>query len=285
MKLQTVIYTPRGPIHDGDSAPLPVAIRMITEIIASRELIWILFSRDFRARHRQSLLGVVWAVLEPLFVVGAFVFMNRSGIFVVADVGVPYALYALTGLTIWHIFSSGVTACSVVLIDAGSMISKINLPRAALIFAAFGRGAAEFIIRLILTAAAFVWYGVTPGFASLIFGAASLLPLCLLTVGIGFIVSMVAAIFRDVVNATGLILSGLLVLSPILYPLPRGSLLADANAFNPFTYLINVPRDLVLYGRSHDLAAYLLAALFSLFVFVTGWRLFHIAQPHIAERI
>jgi lipopolysaccharide transport system permease protein len=220
-----------------------------------------------------------------LFAVGAFVFMNNSGIFVVADVGVPYALYALTGLTIWHIFSSGVSACSVALIDAGSMISKINLPKSALIFAAFGRGAAEFMIRLILTATAFVWYGVSPGFASLILGAACILPLCLLTVGIGFFVSMVAAIFRDVINATGPILSGILVLSPILYPPPEGSLLADANAFNPFNYLINVPRDLVLQGSSQDMAMYFVATLFSLLVFVTGWRLFHVAQPHIAERI
>jgi lipopolysaccharide transport system permease protein len=258
---------------------------MLSEIVAARELIWILFSRDFRARYRQSLLGVLWAVLEPLFAVGAFVFMNRSGIFVVADVGVPYALYALTGLTLWHIFSSGVAACSVALIEASQMISKINLPREALIFAAFGRGAAEFMIRLMLTAVAFVWYGVSPGFASLILGAASLLPLCLLTVGIGFFVAMVAAIFRDVVNATALVLSGILVLSPILYPLPKESLLTAANAFNPFNYLINVPRDLILHGSSTEMSSYFFAALFSSLVFVAGWRLFHVAQPHIAERI
>lgn len=285
MKTHRVTYTPRGPIYEGDGKSFSVTRRMVSEALAARGLIWRLFSRDFRARYRQSLLGIAWAVLEPLVAVGTFVFMSKAGIFVVADTGVPYPLYALVGLTIWHVFSSGVSACSTALVDAGNMLSKINLPKSALVFAALGRGAAEFLIRFSLTAIVFAWYGLSPGFVNLALGIAAILPLCLLTIGTGFITSMTASVFRDVVSAIGLVLSGILVLSPILYPVPRGSVLSDANVFNPFNFLINVPRDLVLHGSSPDVAPYLLSALFSGLVFVTGWRLFHVAEPHIAERI
>jgi lipopolysaccharide transport system permease protein len=259
--------------------------RMIAEVISSRELIWRLFWRDFLARYRQSALGVAWIILQPLFLVGLFVAMNQAGIFQTTGLDLPYVPYALAGLALWQIFSGGVSSCSLALIEAGHLIAKINLPRSALVFAAFGQATAEFLVRLAITAMACLWYGLIPDGFSFILAAMATLPLCLLALGSGFVLAIAAALFRDVINATTMALSGLLLLTPVLYPLKADSLLAKLNALNPLNYLINVPRDLALHGHSTDLSAYAISVGFALLVFLMGWRLFFIAQPHISERI
>lgn len=283
--MQTVTYTPRGQNPAPHSHWFPLTRRMVAEVVGARELIWRLFWRDFLARYRQSALGVTWIILQPLFLVGLFIVMNQAGIFRTTGLDLPYVPYALTGLAFWQIFSGGVSSCSLALLEAGQLIAKINLPRSALIFAAFGQAAAEFLVRLMITVVACLWYGLIPDGASLAFAAIATLPLCLLALGVGFVLAMAAALFRDVVNATTMALSGLLLLTPVLYPPQAGSLLATLNALNPLNYLINVPRDLLLLGYSSELFAFALSAGLSLLIFLAGWRLFFVAQPHLSERI
>lgn len=286
--MRTVIYTPGGPRQDengGKTGRFTLTRRMLAEAVASRELIWRLFSRDFLARYRQSALGVAWVILQPLILVGLFVVMHQAGVFVPPGLDLPYIPYALTGLALWQIFSGGVSACSVALVDAGNMIGKVNMPRTALIFAAFGGAGAEFLIRLALATVACLWYGLVPVGSGAILAVAALLPLCLLTLGVGFVLAIAAALFRDAINATTLALSGLLLLTPVLYPLQADSLLASLNALNPLNYLITVPRDLALRGTSNHLTPYLFSSLFALLAFGGGWRFFFVAQPHISERI
>lgn len=286
--MQTIIYTPGGPRHDhaGDRPHrLALTRRMLTEAFTSRELVWQLFLRDFLARYRQSALGVAWLILQPLFLVGLFVAMHEAGVFVPPGLDLPYVPYALTGLALWQIFSGGAAACSVALIEAGGMIGKVNMPRSALIFAAFGGAAAEFLIRLALAAATCLWYGLLPSGGDLVLALLALLPLCLLTLGSGFVLAVAAALFRDVVNATALALSGLLLLTPVLYPLQPDSLLSMLNAWNPLNHLVGFPRDLALRGDHGALMPFAAASLFALLAFATGWRVFFVAQPHISERV
>ncbi|MCF8177629.1 MAG: ABC transporter permease [Sulfuritalea sp.] len=286
----TIIYTSRGPHTESsgeknDRHRFRILRWMLTELIDSRELIWRLFWRDFHARYRQSFLGVTWVILQPLFLVTVFVVMNQAGIFVAAGLELPYVPYALAGLTLWQIFSGGVSACSVALTDAGSMIGKVNFPRSALVFAAFGQAAAEFVIRVMLTALACTWYGLVPNGPGLAFAFFALVPLCLLALGLGFVLAIAAALFRDTVSAAALGLSGLLLLTPILYPLRADSLLGAINVLNPVNYLINVPRDFALLGRSSDFVPFMFSSIFAFLVFAVGWRFFFVAQPHIAERV
>jgi len=258
---------------------------MFSEAVSSHELVWRLFLREFNSRYRQSLLGVAWAVLLPLVTVGMFIVMNRSGIVAIGEVGVPYPVYALVGLSIWHLFSIGVSACSTSLINAGGMVVKINFPKSALVFSAAGQGGIEFIVRAILTAVAFAWYGVVPNWGGLLIGLLFLLPTCLMMLGIGFILSLIAVLFRDVVSALNILLLGLMLLTPVLYPMSGDSPLGGINAWNPFNYLVNVPRDLILHGYIRDVPQFAFVSLLSVIAFLVGWRLFYLAQAKIAERI
>jgi lipopolysaccharide transport system permease protein len=140
MTEEKIIYTPQGQFVAGQEGCFVKVLAMATEALRGRELIWRLFLRNFHGRYRQSVLGIAWAILLPFATVGVFVLMNRSGLVKINDVGVPYPLYALIGLAYWSLLSTGLTACASSLIDAGSMLTKINFPRSSLVFAAGAQG-------------------------------------------------------------------------------------------------------------------------------------------------
>jgi len=280
-----VTYTPRGLNIAGTEGPFLTTRLMLYELLLAKELVWRLFVRDFKSKYRQSALGIAWAVLMPLVTVGMFIGMNRSGILNIQDVDIPYPLYAIIGLTIWSVFTVGLTACTSALLTAGSMVVKINFPKAALIFAASGQGVVEFFIRSLLIGLAFLYFGITPHWVGLIIGLICLIPLYLMMLGIGFVLSLAAGVLRDIINVLNLMLMAIMLLSPILYPITGDNFLAKVNIWNPFNYFINVPRDLIVKGYSSFTNEFLLATGLSLSVFYFGWKLFYFAQTRIAERI
>ena len=285
MDNKKVIYTSKGQFIEGVTGYFLTSRLMWREMIVARELIWRLFWRDFRTKYRQSALGIVWAVLMPLITVGMFIAMNRSGILTIQDVGMPYPLYAIIGLTIWSLFTVGLAAITGSLVNAGSMVVKINFPKIALILAASGQGVVEFLIRIILVGFVFLFFGVVPSWVGLFIGLLSLIPLYLIMVGIGFVMSLAAGVVRDVMNVLNVVLIGFMLLTPVLYPITGDTLLARINVWNPFNYLINVPRELIMTGRSAFFTEFVWVSLLSVIVFHMGWRLFYLAQVKIAERI
>ena len=81
---------------------LKIWLEMFRELAGSRELIWRLFIRDFLAKHKQTILGVLWAIIMPLLMVGTFIFLNRTGVLNIGKTDVPYPVFALLGLSIWQ---------------------------------------------------------------------------------------------------------------------------------------------------------------------------------------
>jgi lipopolysaccharide transport system permease protein len=279
------VYTPDG-VCRGSTQGIPsVFSLMLIEIVESRELTWRLFLRDFQVKYRQSVLGIMWVFLVPLMTVGMFVIMTRSGVFSIRDVGVPYPLYAVIGLSIWSIFTVGLTACTNSLINAGSMIVKINFPKVSLILAASGQGVVEFLIRFVLIILMFLYYGYFPYWLGILCSIIMLLPIYLLTIGVGFVLSLAAGVFRDVVNVLGVLLAGIMLLTPVLYPLSPNTMLSEVNRWNPLNYLVNAPRDLLVKGHTDIIFPFAISSIFSIVVFYFGWRIFYLAQPKIAERI
>lgn len=278
-------YTPSGPLHEGLSGPFCHIILMFRELLSARGLIWRLFLRDFSARYRQSVLGVAWAVLMPLATVGIFVVLNRSGVLKISKVPIPYPAYALLGLTIWNLFSVGIVAASNSIINAGSMVVKINFPKISLVIAATAQAIVGMFIMGLLLIPIFFWYGITPSVPGILLAFLALLPLYLLTLGLGFILSLAAGLLRDIPNVMGIAMPALMLLTPILYPAPRLTAFEYINAWNPLNYLVNGVRDLVLTGTINAPSGYLYSVIFALAVFLLGWRVFYFAQTKIAERI
>jgi lipopolysaccharide transport system permease protein len=285
--MKTLIYTPSGIRNENDAGAFRILKMMVAELLSSRELVYRLFLRDFKARYRQSALGVLWAFLMPLVTVSMFLLLRDSGLVSVSGTGTgtPYPLYAITGLSIWGIITSGVNAAAASLVNAGSMVVKINFPKIALILAACIQSMVDFFIRMALIGGLFIYFGFYPSVPMAAWALISLLPVMLLTFGLGCILSLVSVLFRDIGNITNLGFTALLLVTPVLYPMREGSVLARLNCWNPFNYLINVPRDLLLKGQTEDLYPFVLISTLCLAISLLCWRFFHLAQTKISERV
>ena len=257
---------------------------MAISLFQSRELIWRLFVRDFSAKYRQALLGILWALLNPIITVGIFVFLNRAGILNIGETSVPYPVFALIGLSIYGIFSTGLSVCSNSIIGAGSMVVKINFPKISLVIASMGQSVVDFLVRLALVIILFIIYGIAPQWTFLIFPF-TVLPLVLLTLGLGLILSLLAGVFRDVIHLVSFFTTLFLFMMPVLYPAPQAGIFAALNAWNPLSHLIVGCRDILISGSFSDPHGFLWASAFSILLFLVSWRIFYISETRIAERV
>jgi lipopolysaccharide transport system permease protein len=274
-------YRPNKWIEEGSFA---LWGQMFRDLGKSLELGYRLFIRDFSAKYRQSLLGTAWVVIFPLFTVGVFVLLNRSGILQVRETGVPYPVFALFGLTILSPFSGLISSIAGVVGQTGGMITKINFPRIALIHSPVLTSLVELLVRLVLLAAIMVYYGAIPHGAFLLLPL-FLLPIFFMAIGAGLFLSILGGVFKDLSNILSLFLTVMLFATPVMYPMPESGLLAELNRLNPLYYLIEASRSVFFQGRLDQGVAYALSVLLSLAILFGGWRFYHVAMNRIVEKL
>ncbi len=255
---------------------------MVQELWEARELIWRLFLRNFAARYKQSLLGYAWAVIMPLFAVATFVFLKKAGVILIGETGVPYVIFALAGLAVFQLFSSGLAAGCTALVEAGDMIAKVNFPREVLVIAAMAGAVFEFVVKIILLLGVCAFLHFIPPFSALL-SLAAIIPMILLTMGLALFFSLVHAVFRDTAQAVSVAAMFLMFLTPVLYPAKGPH--AWIFRLNPLTGLVDGPRDLFIYGQMKGTMDFALASVLALLVFLVGWRVFHMVETKIPERI
>jgi lipopolysaccharide transport system permease protein len=256
---------------------------MAAELWLSRELIWRLFMRDFTARYRQSLLGYIWAVLPVLLTAVTFTWLNRAQVLAVGATALPYPLFVLLNMTVWQLFAGGLTGATNSLVNAGSLIAKINFPREALVLAAFGQALVDFLLRSAVVAGGFLIYRVTPA-GSVALVPLALLPLCLFTLGLGFLCALLNGVMRDIGQLITFSLTFWMLLTPVVYPPVIHGPRATLALLNPLSPFVVATQDLTVRGHLTQPAAYVAACALSAIVFVAGWRVFHATEPRIAER-
>src|SRR5574341_6320 len=226
---------------------LSVFSEIFRELRDNRWLTYQLFKRDFFATYKQSLFGVFWAFILPIVSVSTFIVLNRSGLFSIGDINVPYPIYAVLGMAFWQLFSTGLLGSSNALVKAGSMITQINFSKKSLVIASAGQSIVSFLIQFALAVFLFFMYGFAPSGAILLVPLI-IIPILFLTLGLGFILSLVNGIMRDIGNVMGLLMTFLMFLTPVLYAKPKIGILMHMTKYNPLYYMVSGSRDLVLTG-------------------------------------
>ena len=277
--LQETVYSPDALRRQG----IGIWRTMITEMWQSRELILTLIYRDLSVRYRQSVLGYVWAVAPQIVTVAIFAFLASHRVFAMGETSMPYVIHALWSLSVWQLFAGCLIGSTNCLVNAGSLVTKINFPKESLVFASIGQAVFDFLIRLVPVFAVFIWYGFVPSWHS-IWIPFILLSVVLMALGLGFVLAIVNLVLRDIGNAVSMLLTFGMFLAPILYPPPVHYPFYLVNFLNPFSPLLIATQDLLagtqLFYPDMVMAMVLLSGL----VFLIGWRIFHITMPRIAER-
>jgi len=275
---QRMLYFPNKQLKLG----LRIWPVMVSDLWGGRELVWRLFLRNWLARYKQAALGWTWALIMPFIAIGTFVFLNRAGILNIGSTDVPYPLFALIGLAVWQLFSTGLSSGCASVVSSGNMVSKINFPLEVLVFSSIAQAVFEFTVKCALVLVFFAVYRFVPPAGALLFPLA-VLPIVILTLGLSLILSLVNGVLRDTANAVSLITTFLMFLTPVLYS--EGEAKSAFFRLNPLTALVNAPRDILIHGRVKDPLSFLWASVFSLVVFLVFWRVFYLAKTKIPERL
>lgn len=263
---------------------LSIFSEIFNELKRNRWLTRQLFKRDFLTIYKQSFIGVLWAIIIPLVSVGTFIVLNRSGIFTIGDINVPYPIYAILGMAFWQLFATGLIASSNSLVKAGPMIAKINFSKKSLVIASTGQAIVSFLIQFVLVGILFVYYWIAPSIAILLVPI-TIIPIMLLTLGLGFILSLLNGIVRDIGNILSILITFLMFLTPVLYAKPTTGILATVTNYNPLYYMVSVQRELVLMGTISEWKGFLITSIISCIVFIICLVTFHLTETRVAERI
>jgi len=242
----------------------------LRELWQFRDLLTTLAQRDVKLRYRQTALGIVWVILQPLISAGIFSFVFGKVAKLPAPAGVPYLVFSYAGLLAWNAFSSTLGKTSGCLLSNSNLVSKVYFPRLALPLSTVFSTLIDFGVALIMMIALMVINHVVPTAAVLLLPVWLLLVI-LLGMGIGLYTSALMVSYRDVQFILPVMTQFLLYASPVAYSaalIPaKYKLIFMAN---PLTGLLEAFRWSLL-GTAHpnwNAVAY--AAAVCLVVFILG---------------
>ena len=217
----------------------------VQEVWAYRDLFYLLVWRDIKTRYAQSVLGIGWAIIQPLFsmVVFTVVFGNMAKI---SSDGVPYAIFSFSALVPWTYFSGALTAAGGSLLTARGIITKVYFPRIIVPLVAVVAKLWDFVIALIILFGVMAYFGFAPTAQTLYLPVIVLL-MTLTAAGAGMWLTALSLQYRDIQYSLGFGVQLLMYASPVVYPVSmvpeRFRLL---YYLNPMASIIEVFRSVLL---------------------------------------
>src|SRR5688572_1157142 len=185
------------------------------ELWRYRELLGFFVWRDVKVRYKQTVLGALWAILQPLATMIVFsLFFSR--IAQPATDGPPYPLFVLAGLLPWFFFSNAVSSASQSIVSNQSLVTKIYFPRLMIPMGAVAAGLVDFGISLGLLLAMMAIYGVMPGWGLALVPVIIAL-LVLASLGVGTLLSALTVAYRDVRHVVPFLVQLWMFATPAIY--------------------------------------------------------------------
>ena len=190
----------------------------LAELWEYRELLFFFVWRDVKVRYKQTVLGALWAVIQPLTTTFAFaILFGRFG-GMAKQVDGPYALHVFVGMLPWTFFANAVTAASNSLVGSGHLISKVYFPRLIVPVAAIASGLVDFAVSFLVLLLMMAIYGVAPS-ASMLAMPLFLLGTIVTAAGAGILFAASIVTYRDVRYVITFIMQLWLFGTPVLYPI------------------------------------------------------------------
>lgn len=257
-------------VYDSSALRIPF-LHELSELYRYRYLLWNLVSRDLKVRYKRSVLGFLWAMVNPLLtmlvLIAVFSHLFRFDV-------AHYPIYVLAGLLLWNLFARGTSTAMRSVIDSSVIRNKIYVPSSVFVAGAVGSALVNLLFAVAPLLILALAMGVTPSIAWL-YLPVPVLQVALFTFGVGVLVAALAVFFADVLDIYEVMLNAFFYLTPIFYPV---SILPETmqriERFNPMFLFIGGFRVALVEGRLPDTGGVLLGTLAALVVTVFGWTLF-----------
>lgn len=189
----------------------------LKEVLEYQELLYFLVWRDVKIRYKQTFIGIGWVMMQPVLtmLIFAVVFGYFAGI---PSDGVPYTIFAYTGLLPWNYFAQSVTRSGSSIVNNASLVSKVYFPRLIIPLAAVISPAIDFLVAFVILIGLMVWYSIIPTWG--VFILPVFLLLAVMTAWtVSLFLSALYVKYRDVGHIIPFLIQLWMFASPVVYPI------------------------------------------------------------------
>jgi lipopolysaccharide transport system permease protein len=226
-------------------------MKAVRELWRYRELFYFLALRDVKLRYKQTALGVVWVLIQPLFTMVVFTFLFGNLAKLPSD-GTPHAVFYLSALLPWTYFSTVLAGIGNSLVSNANLLTKVYFPRIILPASVALAGLLDLLIGSICLVGVMAYFRLPPAWP-LLFWPLLLVPLVCLTLGVGAFLAALNVRYRDIKYALPFVIQIWLFLTPIIYPASMvPGRFRVLLALNPLSGLIEAFRFCVAPARPMD---------------------------------
>jgi lipopolysaccharide transport system permease protein len=188
----------------------------LLEVWKERELLMLLMLYSIKSKYRQTTIGVLWALVNPLISVGVFTFIF-SGLAKIDTGDIPYPLFSLAALLPWQYFQFLINETTQSMLRGSHILSKVYVPRLTILLVSIGPGVLNFAIGSVLLVGMLIYFGYMPSLTLLaavyFFGLGTLF-----AIACGLWLSVINVTYRDVTLIVPVIMQVLFYATPIVYP-------------------------------------------------------------------
>ena len=254
----------------------------IRDVWAYRELLYFLVWRDLKVRYKQTALGVLWAIIQPFFLMVIFsIFFGKLAR--IPSEGIPYPVFAYAALLPWSYFAKSLNACSESLVGNSHLITKVYFPRLIIPISSVLSGLVDFGISFSILLAMMFYYKISPTLATL------LLPLLVVmamatAIGAGLWFSALNVRYRDIRYAISFLIQFWFFATPVVYP---SSLVPGRwrclYSLNPMTGVVEGFRGALLGKGQLDWPMFTVSIMVIVFLLLTGTFYFRRMESEFAD--
>ena len=254
----------------------------LRELWEHRELLYFFTWRDLKVRYKQTVIGVAWAVIQPVLLMVLFTAFFSS-VLGVQSGGIPYPVFAYAGLLPWGLFSAAITNGGTSITNNQSLVTKVYFPRLFLPLSAVFEGVVDFAVASVVLVGLMFYYGVIPSLTIIALPLFVLLAI-ITSAGVAFWLSAFDVRYRDIHYTIPFLVQFWLFATPIIYPVSRiPSSIKWIASLNPMTGVVEGFRWALL-GQSFAFdAVSWVSVVVAILVFVSGLFYFQRVERIMAD--
>jgi lipopolysaccharide transport system permease protein len=257
----------------------------IKDILRYRDLLLLLTWRDILVRYKQTVVGVLWGVIRPIFTIIIFTVIFGKMAKLPTEGEAPYAILVFSGLLPWQFFASGFSSCANSMVAGAGLLSKIYFPRLILPISAILTTMVDFLISFAILVGIMVWYGYMPS-SNIIFLPLFILLTFFTVFSTGILISALNVEYRDFTHIVPFVVQFGMYVSPVAY---SSGIVPEKYQFiyslNPLVGIIDGFRWCIVGSNSLNIESLTISMVAIFILMVMSIRIFRKLERTFADKV
>ena len=261
----------------------------LKEVYRYRDLIWLFVKRSFNSQYKQTILGPLWFIINPLIttLISTLVFGNIAGI---GSDGVPYFLFYLVGYTLWNYFSTCVSTTSTTFTANAAIMGKVYFPRLTMPISSVLFAAVNMLVIFCMSIVAIIVYSLTGTDINIniycLFIPVLMIQTAILGLGVGVIISSLTTKYRDLAILVSFGLNLWMYITPVVYPISEvPEVLRPIILINPMSAIVQNYKYALLGIGTFEIGYWMISIAVTIVLFFASVMLFNKVEKTFMDTV